>query len=69
LGQYQQAFQSYNEAIRVDHQFAPAYADRAAVHAWLGDEASARRDFAETAHLGFDPLLLDQTMKEAKMEP
>ena len=65
LGQYGLASQDYSDAIRTDSEFARAYAGRAIAYASFGDEASARRDFEKAAHLGFDPVLLDQAMKEA----
>jgi tetratricopeptide (TPR) repeat protein len=49
---FESALKDYNEAIRLDPNFAVAYESRAIVYDWLGDSASAVRDAEIACGLG-----------------
>ena len=51
LGQYEKAVQDYDEAIRLNPQFAVAYNNRGVAYEWLGQKEKAYRDFAKAWEL------------------
>jgi Flp pilus assembly protein TadD len=55
LGQYKQAIQDYDEAIRLNPQDAEAYYVRGLIYGELGKSDEAARDFAKAKELGYDP--------------
>ena len=61
LGEHQEALQSYNEAVRVNRNFAPAYLGRARVRARLDEEIDVGPDLDEA-------IALDPDLGEAYIE-
>jgi Tfp pilus assembly protein PilF len=55
-----------DEAIRLDPQFAAAYANRAVVYTFLGKDAEAEQDTNKAVELGFDRDKLDGQVERAK---
>ena len=55
LGQYEQATQDYDEALRLNPEDADAYINRGIAYGDLGKSIEAERDFAKAKELGYDP--------------
>ena len=55
LGQYEQAIQDFDEAIRLDPQYSDVYYNRGLAYEALGKTIEAERDFAKAKELGYDP--------------
>ena len=51
--------EDYDEAVRLDPRYAPAYAGRALSHALLGHEASAQKDIDRAAASGMSTSILE----------
>ena len=51
----EQAIQYYDEAIRLDPNYAKAYYGRGLAYEEIGEEAKAAADFAKAKQLGFEP--------------
>ena len=66
LGQFQRAIQDYDEAILLEPQYAPAYADRAVARTILGLDIEAQRDAERAVELGIDRTLLEDLIERAK---
>ena len=58
LGQYKQAIQDLDEAIRLDPQHEAAYSNSGKAYSNLGEQELADRDFAKAKELGYDPLAI-----------
>ena len=54
LGQYERAIQDYDEAIRLDPEYANAYYNRGIAYGNLGQQELADRDFARAKSLGVE---------------
>jgi tetratricopeptide (TPR) repeat protein len=52
LGQYERAIQSYNEAIRLDPEYATTYYNRGNAFKALGNSIKAEQDLAKAKELG-----------------
>ena len=66
LGQFERAIEDFNEAIRLDTEFALAYANRALAHTRLNMDAEAEQDFKRAEELGFDSETLRQEIEDLK---
>ena len=51
----ERAIQDYDEAIRLNSQFADAYYNRGVVYSAIGKSIEAERDFARAKELGYVP--------------
>ena len=60
--------QDYDEAIRLNPEFALAYANRALYHTLLGNDAEAQQDAERSIELGVDRALLESAIEEAKKQ-
>ena len=66
LGQHQLALTTLTAAIRIDRDYAPAYAHRALAYTRLGKDAEAEQDVTEAAARGHDVARLKSEIEEAK---
>ena len=55
LGQYEQAIQDFDEAIRLDPTYAGDYYNRGRAHQLLGNSTDAERDSQKAKELGHTP--------------
>ena len=55
MSAYEREIQNYDEAIRLDPQYAYAYYMRGLANQWLGNNSSANRDFTKAEDLGYAP--------------
>lgn len=60
LDQLQRAIEDFDEAVRVDPQYAKAYANRARAYALLGRDSEAQKDVHRAVALGIDAAKLRQ---------
>lgn len=67
-GRLQEAVAEYDEAIRLDLQYAEAYCNRALAYALFGRDAEAQLDIARATELGFDKTLWAAYVEEAKKQ-
>ena len=70
LGQHQRAIQDYNGALRINPQYARAYASRGIARLYLRRDAEAESDFKKAFDL--DPSLkksFEPLINEAKARP
>ena len=51
----QTAIEDYDEAIRLNPQYADAYYNKGVAYYYLGQQKLADRDFAKAKELGYDP--------------
>ena len=68
LWRLQEAIQDYDEAIRLNPQYARAYTNRARTYAGLGKYTEAKRDVDQAVELGFDRSELDSDIEGLKRE-
>jgi Flp pilus assembly protein TadD len=68
LGQYEVAIQSYDEVILLNPEHVNAYVGRALAKAFLGRDDEAMQDVLQAVALGYDPVLLEDLIEEAKRE-
>ena len=52
LGQYERAIQSYDEAIRLNPEYATVYYNRGLAYEALGNSIKAEQDFAKSKEMG-----------------
>lgn len=67
-GEHQRAIEDYNEAIRLDPQDAQAYAVRALSNTYLDRDLEAQQDTERVTELGFNRVLLESAIKEARRQ-
>ena len=53
-GDYENAIEAYDEAIRLNPQYAKAYNNRGIAYGLLGQQEQADRDFAKAKELGVE---------------
>lgn len=68
LGQPERAIRQFNEAIRLDPQFALAYAYRALSYTLLNMDPEAGQDVDRAAEHGMNPTLLEQEIDRLKQQ-
>ena len=55
LGQFERAIEDFDEALRLNPQYAEAYYHRGAGYGSIGKSIEAERDFAKAKDLGYPP--------------
>ena len=68
LGQYQQAIEDYDEAIRLDPELAEPYANRLLAHTLLGMDAEAQQNIERPVELGIDRASLEKAIEKLKRQ-
>ena len=68
MGNLESAMNDMNEAIRLNPRYDWAYADRALVNTFLGNDVAARLDIDRAVELGFNRDLLNAEIEMAKTQ-
>ncbi len=66
LGQYQRAVEDFDNAIRLDPQYALAYSNRALAYTLLEKYTEAQQDVDQAVELGQDRALLEKAIEKLK---